>query len=309
MEYIYNNELNQRAKHLLFGKKKLTPGLMFTINLVLSTMTTFRKRDRTLMSRKYIIDGYSEKKLKLSIYQDKTENVSKKPVILFFHGGAFMIKAGSHAHKLCEIYAKATGSIVVFVDYHLGPKHPIPCAFEDAWLALQWVHQNHLSLKVDISKIIVTGDSAGGYIAANLAQMAKDRNGPKILFQLLVYPVIAPFANTESMKRFDDTPGWNSHLSHEMFERYFNGENDSYNLMKRDLSRLPEAYIEAHEFDCLRDEAILYASLLNEQGVKAHLETIKGSFHGADIFMKTNFVKALVSKRIVAMNQILNQSD
>lgn len=307
----YDIELQKYAKVTKLGKLKLTPRVVRFANFV-GKSTLFRiRKDRDLVEKKHQISGYQDTPLKIISYSPETKN-NILPAILFFHGGAFLLGGFGHSRKLARNYAKNVNAIVFFVEYHLAYKYPYPYALEDAYLSLKWLHDNHQTLGINPNAIAVLGDSAGGYIAAALSHLSKERNGPNIAYQMLIYPVIDSSAATKSMDTFQDTPVWNSRLNKQMCEIYFKDPKELHpytKLLSMNCSGLPPAYIEAHEFDCLRDEAIEYADRLSEHDVPVQFRMINGSFHGADIFSKTTLVQALLNDRYSHLKTALHPTE
>src|SRR5213083_805240 len=111
------------------------------------------------------------------------------PVLVYFHGGGWVIGSLETHDGLCRHLANAAGAVVASVDYRLAPEHPFPASGEDAYAATRWVAANAAALGGDPRRIAVGGDSAGGNLAAVVSLMARDRGGPPLAFQLLGYPV------------------------------------------------------------------------------------------------------------------------
>jgi len=207
------------------------------------------------------------------------------PVVVFFHGGGFVFCGlDSHdgqARSLC----KGAGCVVVSVDYRLAPEHPFPAAPEDCYAATRWVADHARELEVDASRMAVAGDSAGGNLAAVVALMARDRGGPELRFQLLVYPVTDHNFDTISYR--DNAEGYLlSTSSMKWFWRqYIAKPADRENpyaspLRAGDLSRLPPGLCITAEYDPLRDEGEAYAEKLRAAGVAVTTSRYDGVFHG-----------------------------
>src|ERR1700678_3464451 len=125
----------------------------------------------------------------LRIYTPVAAAAETLPALLFFHGGGFVIGNIDTHDGLCRIIANEAGRRVIAVDYRLAPEHKYPAAIEDAYAALTYVEANATQLGVDANRLAVGGDSAGGGLAAAVSQMAKEKGGPKIAFQMLLFPV------------------------------------------------------------------------------------------------------------------------
>lgn len=206
------------------------------------------------------------------------------PAVVFFHGGGFVIGNVELYDSFCRMLANESGARVVSVEYRLAPEHPFPAAVDDAFAAVKWVEVNAASLGVDANAIAVAGDSAGGNLAAVVCQLAR-KSGPKITFQLLIYPWLSAVDETESIRRlghgyFLDKPAmeWFGGL-------YFPRGTDLSDprvspLSAPDFSGLPPAYVIAAGFDPLRDEGIAYVDKLKAAGVPATLVDYPSMIHG-----------------------------
>jgi acetyl esterase len=208
------------------------------------------------------------------------------PVLVFFHGGGWVVCDIDTHDPVCRSLARAAECIVVSVDYRLAPEHKFPAAADDCYAATQWVMNNATLINGDPDRVAVGGDSAGGNLAAVVALMARDRGGPPLVFQLLVYPVTDYYtvgtpsyqenADGYFLTRDDMVWFWN---------HYLNGEADAANpyacpLRAASLAGLPSALVITAEFDPLRDEGEMYAARLRESGVAAALVRYDGMIHG-----------------------------
>jgi len=208
------------------------------------------------------------------------------PVLVYFHGGGWVIGNLETHDGLCRHLANAAGAVVASVDYRLAPEHPFPASGEDAYAATRWVAANAAVIGGDAKRVAVGGDSAGGNLAAVVSLMARDRGGPPLVFQLLVYPVTdAPSANTASYR--DNAEGYflTAKMMH-WFWKHYCGKNPDMSdpylcpLRAKDLKRLPPALVVTAEFDPLHDEGEAYAARLREAGSQAHVKRYAGMIHG-----------------------------
>jgi len=207
------------------------------------------------------------------------------PVLVFFHGGGWVSGDLDSVDSLCRSLANAANCVVASVDYRLAPEHKFPAAVEDAYSATRWIANNAADLNGDSKRIAVGGDSAGGNLAASVSLMARDRRGPSILFQLLIYPVTNHAFNTTSYN--DNAEGyWLSKEDMKWFwNHYLRDEQDGMNpyaspLLAKNLSSLPSTFVITAEFDPLRDEAEAYAARLRESGVPVKATRYNGTIHG-----------------------------
>lgn len=209
------------------------------------------------------------------------------PVILHFHGGAFVIGDIAQDDQSCERLAVASGRPVVSVEYRLAPEHPFPAGITDCFAVYQWLTGGHSGLAVDAQRVVVTGVSAGAGLAAALALKARDAGGIQPMYQLLLYPVLDDRMATPSMKTLLDQPLWNGRSSVHMWRHYLGSQRDDVSpyaapARARDLTGLPPASITTAEFDPLRDEAIEYAQRLMQAGVPTELHVVPGVIHAFD---------------------------
>ncbi len=174
--------------------------------------------------------------------------------------------------------------------------------------ALRWVWDNASELRVDRKRIAVGGDSAGGTLAAACALRARNEAGPRLCFQLLVYPAADCRMETASMRKFTDSPLWNARLNRKIWELYLRDGDKGMPeytapMLAADFSNLPPAYVEVEEFDCLHDEGAAYAQALRAAGVDVELEDVPGTFHGYDFFIGKEISQTIVQKRIHALRR------
>ena len=208
------------------------------------------------------------------------------PVLVYFHGGGWVIGDLDTHDVLCRELANQAGCAVVAVDYRLAPEHRFPAAAEDAIAATRWVHANAAVLKVDPRRIAVGGDSAGGNLAAVVALAARDAGDLPLAFQLLIYPAT------------DQRRGWPSHTSNgegylltrdsiRYYHDHYLPADGTYDLdwrasplLHADHSRLPPALVLTAGYDPLRDEGLQYAHKLSSAGTRAALVNFERQVHG-----------------------------
>jgi acetyl esterase len=232
----------------------------------------------------------------------------KAPCIIYFHGGGFIAPAVEYHKRLMHEYAQKVPCKVLYVDYRLAPRHRFPSGFNDCYAALEWVSKNADDLEINSYKIALCGDSAGGALAAAVAQKARDVKGPKVCFQMLCYPVTDNRQNTDSVKKFVDTPVWNSKLNALMWKLYLPRRPKEIlayasPMRAESFSNLPAAYLETAEFDPLHDEGVNYANALKIAGVAVECYETKGTVHSFDALPETDITKTSVARRIAVLRK------
>ncbi len=235
------------------------------------------------------------------------------PCFLHLHGGGFVFEGSNSHYRLAMTLAKEARCRVVYPVYRLAPDHPLPIPHEDCYAALCWVHAHADMLGIDPECIGIGGDSAGGTLTAALCLMARERNAPvKPLFQLLIFPWLDGRNNSESCKRFVDTPMWNSTLSKKVGP-LIDPDPENTPLICRSPAEaeshrgLPPAYIETAEFDCLHDDGVLYARLLEAAGVEVEYYEVKGAMHGFDTVWNAPTTKEMVRRRVNYVKRMFGQ--
>jgi len=211
---------------------------------------------------------------------------TKLPVLVFFHGGGWVIgDLDTHDVQCRQITAEA-GITVVAVDYRLAPEHKFPAAVDDAWAATCCVATHGTELGIDPQRLAVGGDSAGGNLAAVVALLARDSTeGPAIAFQVLVYPVTDLGAESQSYRDFGDGHLLTRDSMRWFANHYLRSPADAEGwraspLRAQSLAGLPPALVITAGFDPLRDEGAAYAARLTEAGVRVDYVCYGGMIHG-----------------------------
>lgn len=236
------------------------------------------------------------------------------PLLLYFHGGAFALTYAANHLTMCQSYALRSGCAVLLVDYRLAPAHPWPAPFDDCYDSLLWARQSAQELAIDPRRIVVGGDSAGGALAAGVAQKALDQ-GEVLSGQMLVYPVTDSRCNTQSVQEFDDAPLWNSISTRRMWQAYLPGgdhqQPPEYAApgLRQDLGGLPPAYVETAEFDPLRDEGEHYARALQAAGVPVEMNATQGTIHGYELAAENPIVKDAMDRRCAFLSACFQRPD
>ena len=226
--------------------------------------------------------------LPLRLYRPKgTAKTAVLPALVYFHGGGWVIGDLDTHDTLCRELANGSGAAVVSVDYRLAPEHPFPAPVDDAFAATKWIAANAPSLGVDANRIAVGGDSAGGNLAIVVALMARDAGGPKLRFQLLIYPA-TDFSNTQIS--YEENGGVLPLTTPVMlyFKRHYVGHLGqaavtdwrASPLSAPSVKGLPPALVMTAGYDVLRDEGQDFADRLESAGIAVERRHYPGQIHG-----------------------------
>jgi acetyl esterase len=208
-----------------------------------------------------------------------------QPAVVFFHGGGWVIGDLESHDQVCRALANAAACIVVAVDYRLAPEHKFPAAAEDAVAATRWIADNAARLGIDAGRLAVAGDSAGGNLAAVVCLDARDRGGPALKLQVLIYPGTdmglerpSHFEHADQLPLRRPTMQW-------FVNHYLRSDSDKADwraspLRAGSLRSLPPALVVTAAFDPLRDEGEAYAKALAGAGVAVRYECFAGQIHG-----------------------------
>ncbi len=219
------------------------------------------------------------------LYKPESRN-SARSAFYWIHGGGMVLGSVDMNDADCARWAAEFGCVVASVDYRLAPEHPFPAPPNDCYAGLSWLADNAENLDIDPARIAIGGASAGGGLAASVALMARDRGGPSICFQLLVYPMLDHRNETKSSAAVSDTRVWNRAANISAWDAYLGGATEvspyASPALAEDLSGLPSTYINVGQFDIFLDEDVTYAHRLMGSGVATELHVYPGAFHGSN---------------------------
>jgi acetyl esterase len=208
------------------------------------------------------------------------------PVIVYFHGGGWVVCTLDTHDPICRALAKETGSVVVSVDYRLAPEHKFPAGLEDCLAATEWALTHAQELGGDVTRVLVGGDSAGGTMATVVALLLPDKGVNALTGQILLYPVAGYYAPpTASYLENAEGYGLTRRGMEWFWDHYLNDRSEAKDfravpLEAASLRGLPRAFVVTAEFDILRDEAQVYAARMAEDGVDVTHIFAEGMIHG-----------------------------
>ncbi|MEY4880230.1 MAG: carboxylesterase NlhH [Pseudomonadota bacterium] len=246
----------------------------------------------------------TENPIPIRVYTPVAAGSSALPALAYFHGGGFVLGDIDCYDPLCRTLANESGCRVLSVDYRLAPEHPFPAAVEDCFAALKWIEANSSVLGIDPNRIGVAGDSAGGNLAAVVAQLAKSKGGPHLAFQLLIYPMTSLHQDAPSAFGFGGNVLTQPAVSW-FYKQYVSddvepGDPRLSPLQATDFSGLPPAYVVTAGFDPLRDEGAAYAAKLKAAGVKVRHIDYPTMIHG---FFSMQDLIPMASEAVAAAGQ------
>lgn len=244
------------------------------------------------------------------------ERHAKSPVVLHFHGGGYVAGLPEMARPTLATFAAELGSVVVSVDYRLAPETPFPGALDDAYAALAWLHAHADALDIDATRITVSGDSAGGGIAAGLALLARDRGEFAIAFQHLVFPGLddrtcfrtdlSPMVGEFIWTQASNAYAWSALLG----STPGGPDVSPYAAPARaaDLAGLPPACIQVGALDLFVEEDIDYARRLLAAGVPCELHVYPGAPHGFPMAWRAAVARACERDGLTALRRALQSA-
>ncbi len=222
----------------------------------------------------------------LRLYVPRDPEGEKMPCLIYFHGGGFVV-GGLNSHDVpCRLLSLAGDCLVIAVEYRKAPEFPFPEPVENAWDALEWIVGHIVELGGDRDRVALGGDSAGGNLATVLCLRARDRGGPAICHQLLIYPSIDMTRSFQSHASLADGYRLTKPLIDYFYDHYFSGgiQDRRHHLCSplfvNDLAGLPPTYIVSAGYDPLRDENLAYHDKLLSQGVRSTHRHYEGMIHG-----------------------------
>ena len=243
-----------------------------------------------------IYESFKVGDVKMHIMIPRSKADETTPCLFYIHGGGFIFKAHTNHYVMEQEYALGAGCRVVGIDYSLAPKYPFPTALNECLEGYRYMLANAEDLKIDTTRMMIGGDSAGGLLAMDTYLSLEVSERPAGL--MLVYPVVDDSQTTPSMKRFDDTPAWNSVNNAKMWEWYLAGQEYRSPLDRHTEFDVQHLFVEVEEFDCLHDEGVMIYEVLSPSCGHSVLLDNKGTFHGYDINFKADITQESLRQRV-----------
>lgn len=304
-------DLREAAKkfpRLTFNRWNLRP-----IRWLMRLLPQQKTPDDVQIERRSVPSQDTNHTIHLRVYKPKATTATTTPVLLWMHGGGMIIGNPKMDDVRLSQFVHELGIVIVSVDYRLAPDHPFPTPLEDCYAALMWLHAHAQDLGVDPNRIALGGESAGGGLAASLAQLAHERGEVRPIFQLLIYPML-----DDTSALHTDVPNpewliWNQKSNRFGWESYLGQALGSdavppYAVPSRraHLTGLPPAWIGVGTLDLFYDEDVAYAQKLKDAGIACELVTIPGAFHGFDgLDQGIQVVRAFRQSQIAALKRYL----
>lgn len=239
-------------------------------------------------------------KIRTQIFKPK-DHKGPLPVMFYFHGGGFMTGIPEGSLEIIKDYIQTRPCIVIAPDYRKSLQLPYPAAFNDCYETILWTKANAQNLDIDIKKVILAGNSAGGGLVAAISLKLRESKAIKIAFQMPIYPMLDHRQKSQSAKAYVDTPVWNSKINAFAWKLYLRDLQEEIPyfaspLLHPDFSDLPPTISMVSEYEPFRDEVLEYMRGLKNAGISTKFELFKGAFHGFDVVApKTEIAKKAVA--------------
>ena len=280
-----------------------TPESLPAMRAAMADMPAVELPPTTTVSREVVVPGATGHDPSIRIYSPPTAGTGR-PCVYWIHGGGYMFGSGLTIDARLNRWVEEFDCVAVSIEYRLAPEAPYPAPLDDCYAGLLWTANHADELGIDRDRIVVSGASAGGGLAAGLALLARDRGEVNLAFQLLIYPMIDD-RNVTPSTRIEGLPVW-SRTANELGWRCYLGELSgsddipAYAAATRteSVAGLPPAWIGVGSLDPFRDEDIEYASRMLAAGITAELHVYPGAPHGFEMIVPTSAVSIAAQRDI-----------
>lgn len=260
------------------------------------------------------ITGHNGDQISVSVIK-RIDHVAGGPGIYHTHGGGMVTGDRFAGLQAVLPWVLDNDAVLVTVEYRLAPEYPDPYPLEDCYAGLEWTASHANELGFDTERLMIVGASAGGGLAAGTALLARDRNGPKLIGQVLVYPMLDDRNQTISSIQYDGVGLWDRASNLMGWECLLGDRRGTDNVSiyaaparATDLSNLPPTFIDCGSAEVFRDENVAYASALWAAGVQAELHVWPGGWHGFDLGAPNSFLaKAMLNTRREWVKRLLSK--
>ncbi|MEM7343050.1 MAG: alpha/beta hydrolase [Chloroflexota bacterium] len=305
-KYPFSSDFDELSK---FDLNVESNARLRLINFMMGVQYRFRKPRKNTSKKTYTAPGYQNHRMKIDVITPNNAQ-GNLPCMYYSHGGGFLMDLLPAHMDICSEYADRANCVVVIPHYRVAISNPFPVSVEDCYAGLKWTIDSAETLGIDLARLALVGESAGGALTASLSQLVRDRDLIKPVFQMLIYPVTSSKLDSDSMVNMPDAPVWGAKNATTSWQKYLAGHNTppkyASPLDTDDFSGLPSAYIEPSEFDVLRDEGIAYSEKLEGAGVPVQLNVTKGSIHAFDLNKESAITQAAMDSRIAALKNALH---
>ena len=241
------------------------------------------------------VQSFADSKHQVRVLKYSTGNNKPGPVMIQFHGGGFVLGAAEDSHYHNHLVSSKLGITVFAVDYRLAPEHPYPAAMEDGYSVVSWVASNAVELGVDPDKVIISGESAGGGIAASLAHYLGNETDITVKSLQLIYPMLDP-GTGQSDSGPTKLPVWNAEYNRMAWDMYApNGIENICPLLPIDAKNLmhfPSTSIYVGTADLFYEENMRFSKALKNSKVETQTHTYTGGVHGFPMAIGTQISEA-----------------
>lgn len=293
---VVNDQIPTITPDLIPTMRAATAAMQESIDEVLASAGVVR--------REFTVPGHRGAELEATVFA-RADHTGIGPGVYHVHGGGMILGTRTLGIEHVLPWIVEHDAVAVSIEYRLAPEFPDPYPVEDCYAGLVWTAEHAAELGMDPDRLIVAGASAGGGLAAGTALLARDRRGPQLLGQVLIYPMLDDRDATSSTLQYDGVGMWNRECNRTgwnalLGDRRGTGDVSIYAAPARatDLSGLPAAYIDCGSAEVFRDEDVAYASALWRDGVQAELHVWPGGFHGFDLMAPhTAIAQAMTTTR------------
>lgn len=295
-KYNYNEQLKIRIKPVF------SSGLFLLADLLIPMLPRGINKKKVCF-KKHLKGGF-----RFNVIRPKSRTNEVLPALVYLHGGGFGYKESFVQYKLEQEYAVQAHCAVISIDYPLLPKAVYPSAVEYIANAYEYVISHANELNIDINKIAIGGDSAGGSLATELCFAVCDRKRSSPVALMAIYPIVDG-KDRPSMIKYTDVPLWNARCNKKMWRLYLNGQNYVSPIDRAFKPQIKNLFVETEEYDCLHDEGVALFKALKPKAEHAVLLDNEKTFHGYEINFKADVVQKSLKDRIVFLNKAFKNAD